>query len=164
MRHEFGIALAGPQFPKSSVDGFFNNYMQYSQVIEINHVMLNFTVLEGEKDRSSAYPTKVALTTAIPVRSWGWRWARVHIDNTSILIMYLAVEVTTMEVVGTQKVPMLAKARQGSQWWWSQTENQRAVSVSSSSWWQELWGSITLAIMWRRVRSVWWKCASREVS
>lgn len=50
MRHEFGIALAGPQFPKSSVDGFFNNYMQYSQVIEINHVMLNFTVLEGEKD------------------------------------------------------------------------------------------------------------------
>lgn len=64
---------------------------------------------------SSAYPAKVALTTAIPVRSWGWRWVRVHIDNTSILIIYLAVEVTTMEVVGTQKVPVLAKARQGSQ-------------------------------------------------
>lgn len=27
----------------------FNNYMHYSQVIEINHIMLNFTVFEGEK-------------------------------------------------------------------------------------------------------------------
>lgn len=27
----------------------FNNYMQYFQVIEINHIMLNSTVLEREK-------------------------------------------------------------------------------------------------------------------
>lgn len=27
----------------------FNHYVQFLQAIEINHIMLNFTVLEGEK-------------------------------------------------------------------------------------------------------------------
>lgn len=98
------------------------------------------TVQESSRFTVFHMPTKMALTEAIPVKAWWWRLIGVYTDDISVLIIYSVVGSITVETHRAQRDPSIVRLGQGSQWWWPQTPNQRALSVLHSSWCKGLQG------------------------